>query len=263
MFEELDKIYCFIKKDIASWSSYKTNIVLIMLNTLFGALSYAFWGANAEMSIVTQLYGMPVLGYLLIGMAFSTYISQSLTVVQKASSPWWLEEVLVSPTRLITFIIGSAAWPLIFNSVVVLTYLGIGIWFFGLVLNVNIMATLVVLALGILSSVGFSMIGAGILIVVKQGDPVSWFMQIFTQLFGNVLFPPEVMPYPLRLVPYFLPQFYFFKCIRLALMGFGIESMIQDLMILLLSCVVILPVGYKVYESCLASAKKNGTLSWF
>jgi len=263
MFEELHKIYSFIKRDIFSWSSYKLNILLIIISTVFGALAYAFLSVNAQMQIVTQKYNMSLLSYLIIGLAFSTYINQSLNVVQKASSPWWLEEVLVSPTRLITFIVGSAAWGLIWNTIAVLIYLGIGIGFFGLTLNINILGTLLIVALGISSCIGFSMIGAGVLIIVKQGDPISWLVQIFTELFGNVLFPPEVMPYPLHLISYLLPQYYFFKCIRLTLIGYSIASFLQDFIILVLLTAILLPIGYKIYAWCLHRAKKEGTLSWF
>ncbi len=61
--QELDKIYYFMKRDIISFSTYKTNILLSVVSALFGALSYAFWGANASMPSVANL-GMPVVTYL-------------------------------------------------------------------------------------------------------------------------------------------------------------------------------------------------------
>ena len=61
--QELDKIYYFMKRDIISFSTYKTNILLSVVSALFGALSYAFWGANASMPSVQNL-GMPVVTYL-------------------------------------------------------------------------------------------------------------------------------------------------------------------------------------------------------
>ena len=106
--QELDKIYYFMKRDIISFSTYKTNILLSVVSALFGAFSYAFWGANASMPSVKNL-GMPVVTYLLIGLAFNTYLSQSLTLVQRTINPWSLEEVLVSPTGLVTFIVGQFA----------------------------------------------------------------------------------------------------------------------------------------------------------
>ena len=142
-------------------------------------------------------------------------------------------------------------------------YLAVGYFAFGVTLSINIIGTVLVLALGISTLVGFSMIGAGILIVVKQGDPVTWLMGILTSVFGNVLFPPQVMPYQLQVVSYFVPQYYFFTCIRLMMIGRSIQSILPDILTLALMCALILPLGYLIYSWCLKTARKNGTLSWF
>jgi ABC-2 type transport system permease protein len=261
--QELEKIYYFIKRDVTSFSTYKTNMTLMVLGALFGALSYAFLGSNATMQSVLQAYHISFKDYLVIGVAFSTYIGQALTLVQATATPWQLEEVLVSPTRLSTFIIGSSAWGFIWSTVVVVIYLAVGSLAFGVVLSINLVGTLFVLALGISTLVGFSMIGAGILIVVKQGDPVTWTMGILTSVFGNVLYPPQVMPYPLSMVSYFVPQYYFFTCIRLMMIGRSLQAILPDLLTLALMCAIILPLGYLIYSWCLRTARKNGTLSWF
>jgi ABC-2 type transport system permease protein len=252
-----------MKRDMLSFSTYKTNIVLSVLSALFGALSYAFLGANASMQSVLQLYDMSLTTYLVIGIAFNTYLAQSLTLVQKTINPWALEEVLVSPTRLTTFIVGSSLWGFIWSTGVIAIYLAVGVLAFGVVLSVNLVGTLLVLTLGISTFVGFSMIGAGILILTKQGDPVTTLITIATGLFGNVLFPPQVMPVQLQIIAYFVPQYYFFTCIRLMLTGKPIGLILPDLLILVLMCAVIVPLGYFIYSWCLKTARKNGTLSWF
>jgi ABC-2 type transport system permease protein len=261
--QELDKVYYFMKRDVLSFSTYKTNILLSVVSALFGALSYAFWGANASMPSVQDLYGMPVVTYLLIGLAFNTYLSQSLTLVQRTINPWSLEEVLVSPTGLVTFIVGSSLWGFIWSTLVIVIYLGIGVLAFGIILSVNIIGTIIVVGLGIGTFIGFSMIGAGVLILTKQGDPVTTLITIATNLFGNVLFPITVMPIELRLISLFVPQYYFFSCIRPMLTGQGLEAILPDLAVLSVMCAIILPIGYLMYAWCLRTSRKNGTLSWF
>jgi ABC-2 type transport system permease protein len=263
MLQEAEKIYYFIKRDIISFSTYKTNIALMVLSALFGALSYAYLGSNADMQKVLQMYNMSFTAYLLIGMAFNTYIGQSLTLVQKTINPWSLEEVLVSPTGLGTFIIGSSAWGFIWSTIVVAIYLAVGSIAFGVVLSINLAGTVLVLVLGIGTLIGFSMIGAGMLILIKQGDPITWLIGILTTVFGNVLFPPQVMPYQLQIISYFVPQYYFFTCIRLMMTGRSIQMILPELLTLALMCAIILPLGYLIYSWCLKTARKNGTLSWF
>lgn len=260
---EIEKIYYFMKRDIISFSTYKTNIAILILTALFGALSFAYLGSNATMQSVLQLYDMDLTTYLLIGLAFSTYLNQSLTLIQRTINPWALEEVLVSPTRLVTFIVGSSLWGFIWSTGVVIIYLAIGVFVFGVALSINVAGTLIVLALGIGTFIGFSMIGAGILILTKQGDPVTALITIATGLFGNVLFPPEVMPPAMQAISYLLPQYYFFTSIRLMLTGWSIPMILPEVLTLALMCAIIVPLGYAVYAWCLKTARKNGTLSWF
>ncbi len=261
--DELWKTFYFMKRDIISFSTYKTNIVLMIFSALFGALSYAFLGANAQVQAVLQQYHMTFTTYLIIGVAFMTYLSQSLTLVQRTINPWSLEEMLVSPTRLVTFIVGSSLWGFIWSSVTVAIYLIIGVVAFGVVLSVNIIGTIYVVALGIGTFIGFSMIGAGILILTKQGDPVTTLITIITTVFGNVLYPPQVMPAPLSTIAYFTPQYYFLTDVRVMLTGGEINLISFELVALTLMCVIILPLGYFTFAWCLKTSRKNGTLSWF
>lgn len=263
MFGELEKIFYFMKRDIISFSTYKTNIAILVFTAVFGALSFAYLGSNASMQSVLQLYGENFTTYILIGLAFSSYLTQSLTLVQKTINPWALEEVLVSPTSLTTFIIGSSIWGFIWSTATVVVYLAIGVFIFGVSLSINILGAVIVVALGISAFIGFSMIGSGILILTKQGDPVTALITIATSLFGNVLFPPQVLPPVLQTIAYVLPQYYFFKCIRLMLTGWTIPMILPDILILTLMCAIIVPLGYGVYAWCLKTARKNGTLSWF
>ena len=260
---ELEKIWYFMKRDIVSFSTYKTNILILVFTAIFGALSFAYLGQSSVNQTVTELYHTPYTTYLLIGLAFNTYLGQALTLVQKTINPWALEEVLVSPTRLTTFIIGSSIWGFVWSTGVVAIYLLLGVYFFGVILSVNIIGALIVLALGIATFIGISMIGSGILILTKQGDPVTALMTIAITLFGNVLFPPQVLPSFLRIIAYITPPYYFMTCIKFMLTGASIASILPNLEILALMCAIIVPSGYAIYAFCLKTARKNGTLSWF
>ena len=124
---ELEKIYYFMKRDIISFSTYKTNMLVTGYDGAFRRVVFRFFGFKLSQpkrpaNVQHELYHIPV-----IGLAFSTYLNQSLTLVQKTINPWALEEVLVSPTRLSTFIIGSSLWGFIWSTGVVVVYLAIGV----------------------------------------------------------------------------------------------------------------------------------------
>jgi len=212
----------------------------------------------------TAQSGLDYKTFLLIGVAFNTYLAQSLTLVQKTINPWSLEEVLVSPTRLLTFIIGSSLWGFIWSTGVIFIYLGLGSVAFGVVFHINILGTALVTALGVATFIGFSMVGAGILILTKQGDPITALVSILTSVFGDVLFPISVMPQPLRTIGLVTPIYYFFVCIRPVIaQNASIMSLGYNLLILMVMTAIIVPAGYVIYSWCLKTAKRNGTLSWF
>ena len=54
--QEVEKIFYFIKRDMTNFSTYKTNMALMVLGALFGALSYAYLGSNATMQSVLEMY---------------------------------------------------------------------------------------------------------------------------------------------------------------------------------------------------------------
>ena len=141
---ELEKIWYFMKRDMISFSTYKTNIIILLGTAVFGVLSFAYLGQSSVNQTVTQLYHTNYTTYLLIGLAFNTYLGQALTLVQKTINPWSLEEVLVSPTRLSTFIIGSSIWGFVWSTGIVAIYLLVGVYFFGVILSINIIGTLIV-----------------------------------------------------------------------------------------------------------------------
>ena len=64
---ELEKIWYFMKRDMISFSTYKTNIAILVFTAIFGALSFAYLGSNASVQSVLQLYGENFTTYLLIG----------------------------------------------------------------------------------------------------------------------------------------------------------------------------------------------------
>jgi ABC-2 type transport system permease protein len=261
--DELEKIWYFMKRDMISFSTYKTNIAILVFSAVFGALSYAYLGQSSVNQLVIQEFHTDFTTYLIIGLAFNTYLGQALTLVQKTINPWALEEVLVSPTSLTTFIIGSSIWGFVWSTAVVAVYLLIGVYFFGITLAVNVVGTLIVLALGIGTFIGFSMIGSGVLILTKQGDPVAALIPLATSLFGNVLFPPQVLPAFLQIIAYVTPPYYFFTSIKLILTGATLASILPDIEILAVMCAIIVPLGYAAYAWCLKTSRKNGTLSWF
>ena len=77
---ELEKIWYFMKRDIVSFSTYKTNIAILILTAIFGALSFAYFGQSSIYQSVDANLHTSLTTYLIIGLAFNTYLGQALTL---------------------------------------------------------------------------------------------------------------------------------------------------------------------------------------
>ena len=101
---------------------------------------------------------------------------------------------------------------------------------------------------------------AGVVIITKYGDPIICPMSVFTGLFWIILFPPQVLPYHLQIISYFLPQYYFFTYVRFVMTGWPITAILPEVLILAAMCGIMLPPGYFATLGALEKANNNGTL---
>src|SRR5438128_1912272 len=76
-----------------------------------------------------------------------------------------------------------------------------------------------VLALTLLALSGIGLASAGIILVTKQGDPVTWFVGITSGFLGGVVFPIEVLPAPIHRVALLLPTTHALAALRQALIN--------------------------------------------
>ncbi len=72
----------------------------------------------------------------------------------------------------------------------------------------NILTVLIALGIFIIGNLGFQLMTVGSVLFLKEGDPVSFFMQQFNRLFSGQLFPVTFLPKFLAFLPKILPAAY-------------------------------------------------------
>ena len=72
----------------------------------------------------------------------------------------------------------------------------------------NIITVLIALGIFIIGNLGFQLMTVGTVLFLKEGDPVSFFMQQFNRLFSGQLFPVTFLPQFLAFLPKILPAAY-------------------------------------------------------
>ena len=260
--------WAFIKRDASLALSYRLSFVLQFLGifltvTAFYFLSTLVGGAAAR---PLEAYGGEYFPFVLLGLAFSTYMMLGLQAfserIREGQMMGTLEVMLLSPTRLSVILLASCLWAYIFGTLRVLVFL-----FFGAVVftvsftQANLLAAAVILVLSMMSFASIGMISAAFVIVLKRGDPFAWAFGGLSTLLSGVFYPVAVLPDWLQGFSALLPLTYALDAMRLAvLQGFSVYELRSDILALLVFLVVLLPLALLSFRLAVKRAKIEGSL---
>jgi ABC-type polysaccharide/polyol phosphate export permease len=119
-----------------------------------------------------------------------------------------------------TLVIGSALWSYVFTTVRVFVYLLLGVVVFTLDLQgANYAAALVVLILSIIAFASIGVMAAGIIMIIKRGEPLTGLFSAFANLVGGIYYPVAILPEGLQFVARLIPVTYAVRAMRLALLA--------------------------------------------
>jgi ABC-2 type transport system permease protein len=184
----LRKMKAFFCRDLLSEATYKIAFIMQMVGMLVSVLTY-FFLSRLMADIGThhlEAYGGNYFAFVLIGIAFISYLNFSITglsgIIRRGQMLGTLEAILVTPTSIPTVIFSSSLYGFFWATVNVIIYLIFGSLFFGLDLgHANLTAAFTILLLTIISSTGLGIVSASFIMMLKRGDPVGW---LFVQLSG-------------------------------------------------------------------------------
>ena len=105
---------------------------------------------------------------------------------------------------------------------------------------------------------------AGIIIVTKVGDPITWAFTTLTGLLSGVLFPVEYLPGYLQTVSMLLPTTHALHALRLTLIqSAGIAEVMPQLMLLAVMTLITVPLGFIIIRIGYNQARKVGSLAQY
>jgi ABC-2 type transport system permease protein len=265
----LKQIIAFTKRDFYSWMTYRTAVITQLINIVIGVFS---WGVRASyvQRTVHEMYGSDYISFLIVGIAIGNLIMPLVQGVERRLNPWTMETILMTNMSTPVFVLGNVMWNYIFSIVTFVPYLVIGILVFGAQLNVSIAATLLafLVSAGILT--GLAMVSAGLRIVTKSQDPITWAINVLQNLFSGVAFPVvylDTIFFPgVSTFSWFLPQTWVYHLCRLSMLTnpslTNPEIYIQFFKGLIFA-IVLFPIGYKIFQWGLTRAKREGTLGHY
>ncbi|MCA9972415.1 MAG: ABC transporter permease [Anaerolineales bacterium] len=267
----MKRLRAFLVRDFYTEVSYRTGFLVGLGGILFRVFIFYFLAqlVNDSAAPLLSEYDGDYFAFLLIGIAFGSYFSTGLTgfatALRQSQTTGTLEALLMTPTSVSTVIVGSAAWSYTYTTFRVLVYLLVGTLFLGLNLQgANVLAALVSLLLAIVSFASIGIITAGVIMIIKRGDPITALFGNLANLIGGVYYPIEILPAWLQAPAKLLPITYALRAMRLALINDASWAEVApDLLVLALFCVVLFPVSLLLFRFAVDRARADGSLAHY
>ena len=266
---KLKQIVAFTKRDLQSWTTYKTAMTTQVINIFLGVFSWGVAAAYVQRP-VQEMYDSDYISFLIAGVAISNLVLPIAQGVERQLNPWTMETVLMTGISTPVFVIGNITWTYILSAIAFVPYLIIGTYVFHARLNVGVPALVAAFFISAAILIGLAMVSTGVRIVTKSTDPVTWAINALQSLFAGVAFPVVYLNTILfpgaSTISWLLPQTWVYHLWRLSMLT---NPSLSDPRILFefvkasAFAVVLLPAGYMVLRWGIARSKREGTLGWY
>ncbi len=263
-------IFAFFRRDFWHETSYRLSFLLSFFSVFFNVFTFYFLSRtfDGQISPTLEKYNADYFPFVLIGVAFNAYFSVGLTgfarAIRSAQNTGTLEAMIMTPAPLSVMVVGSALWSYAFTTFRIAIYLGLGMLLGIRFAGANLPAAALTITLAIIAFASIGILSAGIIMVIKRGDPVTTFLSYFTLLLGGIYYPIEVLPGWLQTIAKLLPVTYALDAMRLALLkGAGWGELRTDLVVLALFCLVLLPISLLSFRLAVNKARTDGSLTHY
>jgi ABC-2 type transport system permease protein len=269
--QAVSQLWSFVVRDFRTETSYRLGFLTSLGGILFNTATFFFVSELIGDSARPYLapYNSDYFSFVIIGVAFSGYFGVGLNgfarALREAQTTGMLEAMLMTPAPLAVIVSGSALWSYAFTTVRVLLYLLLGSLLLTLRLGgANYLAALVSLVLSTVAFASIGIIAAGIIMIIKRGEPVTSLFGAFASLVGGIYYPVEILPGWLQFFSNLVPVTYAVRALRLALLtGAGWAELSRDLLILAGFTVVLLPVSLYIFRRAVDVARDDGSLAHY
>lgn len=266
----MTRALAFLRRDWHLQLSYRFSFILQFFGVFFSVFVFYFLSLLVGDSAAPYLdaYGGDYFAFVLIGLAFSGYFGVGLRSfannLREAQTTGTLEAMLLTPTRLSTIILSSGIYDYGYVTLQVIAYLVLGALIFGVELNGNLPAALLILALTIVAMTSLGIVAASFIMVLKRGDPVTWVFNSVSLLLGGVYYPVEILPSWLQTLSRLLPITYALQAMRQALLNnASFQQLWPDIAALIIFCVALVPLSLLSFRLAVQRAKADGSLAHY
>jgi len=264
----VSRLLAFVKRGWLTTVSYKMAFCLSLLGLVVSVVQFAFLsrflGEGREIPLL-QAYDNNLMAYLIIGTTFGSFVGLALNSFQSSirneQQMGTLEIMLSCNTSALASTLLSSVWGFLYSMITTSLVFLLMVWLFGMSMSPNIGGALLVFVLSITCLSGIGLMSAGVVMVIKQGDPITWVFGTLSGLASGILFPVELLPSWLRTVSQFLPTTYAISALRKVLiLGASVEAITSELYALALFALMTIPLGIVVFRAGYNAARVRGSL---
>jgi ABC-2 type transport system permease protein len=260
----------FIGRELATYASYRAKLALGLASLVLSLVTFSFVGkvvASAGNGFVEQ-HGMSYTSFAVIGVFVHSLASTGLhsfrSAVRREQLQGTLEQLLTTrlPSPVLVFLAGAGE--------LAITVLGGALLMAGAAALIGLDLSLspelaLAFLLYLLVMCGLGLVSAGVIMVSKEGEPVSWAVSGVAGLLGGVYFPVGMLPDWLQPVARALPTSHAVAIARYGSQassapGYGSAGSLAFLAVTALSS---LSAGIIVLEWGCRRARSSGTLSHY
>lgn len=229
-------------------------------------LSYNVVNALAIGLIGTRM-GKDMVLYLVVGAMVWGFLSILFHEISE-SIAWerWegtIEYTFMAPISRFTHLIGNCFWAVLYGVIRSSLILAIVVLFFGIsIKSANLPGLLVILVVSGLSFVGLGLVAAVLpLLSTEKGAYATHILEAGLLLISGVYYEIDVLPVWIRPLSYLSPATYTLRAMRAALLeGTGFSELLPTILLLLVTGLLLIPVGMFIFRGAEYYAKKKGKL---
>jgi ABC-2 type transport system permease protein len=257
--------------------SYKTWVVMETISTVASIAMYSFMGLQVDATRVALAgYGdVDWLSFALVGVATANYlwmcVSRLSHSLQHEVREGTLEPIITSLISMRSYIIGQSIRGFLVSGYFMLGVMVVGICVLRAPLVISletILSFIAVILLMVLSYAGIGIMAAGLILVYKRGDPLTFLFANVTEFLGGVLFPLKYLEnFPiLYVMAWLMPYTYALDAARRILLNGSTllsPNVSLNALILIVYAVVFIPLGLRVFNWGVNRIRYEGTVATY
>ncbi len=276
-FSETTHIWAVFWANFKVFLSYKTWVITETLSVAASIGMYFFMGFQVDEGRVASAgYGdVEWISFALVGVATANYlwmcISRISHSMQHEVREGTLEPIVSSQIRIRSYIIGQSIRGFLISGYFMVGALLIGVFVLRTPLIMSFESTasfFIILLMMVASYFGIGITAAGIILVYKKGDPLTFLFASVTEFLGGVLFPLQYLEsFPVLYgLAWLMPYTYALDASRKVLLTGATlfsPSVLLDLAVLLAYTVVFMPIGLWVFRWGYNRIRDEGTVATY